>query len=171
MRKRGVTSPDDGDALALTFAYPVASNDPVDLSIALQPTMLVQVKQHPSEIVCAEFPFKSCCPKLIGIERCHLLPRSLVRWHQAKAREGICDVFAPAKVAVPVTTHGAGEAASRREGSTILGIAPVPVAKILARCRPPRTRETAVPASSFLRQRLISQGTQAIRRTPPRLPL
>jgi hypothetical protein len=60
---------------------------------------------------------------------------------------------------------------SRREGSTILGIAPVPVAKILARCRPPRTRETAVPASSFLRQRLISQGTQAIRRTPPRLPL
>ena len=70
MRKRGVASPDDGDALALTFAYPVASNDPVDLSIALQPTMLVQVKQHPSEIVCAEFPFKSCCPKLIGVERC-----------------------------------------------------------------------------------------------------
>ena len=111
----------------------------------------------------------------LTILRSQMLPplpaRSLVRWHQGKAREGIDDVFGPAKVAVPVTTRGAGEAASRREGSTILGIAPVPVAKILARCRPPRTRETAVPASSFLRQRLISQGTQAIRRTPPRLPL
>jgi hypothetical protein len=30
MRKRGIASPDDGDALALTFAYPVASNDPVE---------------------------------------------------------------------------------------------------------------------------------------------
>jgi hypothetical protein len=30
MRRRGVASPDDGDALALTFAYPVASNDPAE---------------------------------------------------------------------------------------------------------------------------------------------
>jgi len=30
MRKRGIASPYDGDALALTFAYPVASNDPVE---------------------------------------------------------------------------------------------------------------------------------------------
>jgi hypothetical protein len=30
MRKRDLASPDDGDALALTFAYPVASNDPVE---------------------------------------------------------------------------------------------------------------------------------------------
>jgi hypothetical protein len=27
MRKRGLASPDDGDALALTFAYPVAKRD------------------------------------------------------------------------------------------------------------------------------------------------
>ena len=27
MRKRGLSSPDDGDALALTFAYPVAKRD------------------------------------------------------------------------------------------------------------------------------------------------
>jgi hypothetical protein len=27
MRKRGLASPDDGDALALTFAYPVAKKD------------------------------------------------------------------------------------------------------------------------------------------------
>jgi hypothetical protein len=28
--RRQLPSPDDGDALALTFAYPVASNDPVE---------------------------------------------------------------------------------------------------------------------------------------------
>ena len=27
MKKRGLASPDDGDALALTFAYPVAPTD------------------------------------------------------------------------------------------------------------------------------------------------
>jgi hypothetical protein len=27
MRRRGLASPDDGDALALTFAYPVAKRD------------------------------------------------------------------------------------------------------------------------------------------------
>jgi hypothetical protein len=27
MRRRGLASPDDGDALALTFAYPVANRD------------------------------------------------------------------------------------------------------------------------------------------------
>ena len=27
MRRRGLASPDDGDALALTFAYPVATRD------------------------------------------------------------------------------------------------------------------------------------------------
>jgi hypothetical protein len=27
MKKRGLSSPDDGDALALTFAYPVAPSD------------------------------------------------------------------------------------------------------------------------------------------------
>jgi hypothetical protein len=27
MKKRGLASPDDGDALALTFAYPVGSSD------------------------------------------------------------------------------------------------------------------------------------------------
>jgi hypothetical protein len=27
MRRRGLASPDDGDALALTFAYPVAKKD------------------------------------------------------------------------------------------------------------------------------------------------
>ena len=31
MRKRGVASPDDGDALALTFAYPVASIEEEEL--------------------------------------------------------------------------------------------------------------------------------------------
>jgi len=30
MRERGIASPDDGDGLALTFAYPVASNHPVE---------------------------------------------------------------------------------------------------------------------------------------------
>jgi hypothetical protein len=27
MKRRGLASPDDGDALALTFAYPVATRD------------------------------------------------------------------------------------------------------------------------------------------------
>ena len=30
MRRRGLASPDDGDALALTFAYPVAQRDEAD---------------------------------------------------------------------------------------------------------------------------------------------
>ena len=30
MRRRGLASPDDGDALALTFAYPVAKKDWAD---------------------------------------------------------------------------------------------------------------------------------------------
>ena len=39
MRKRGVASPDDGDALALTFAYPVASNDPIEEHEAPAPAL------------------------------------------------------------------------------------------------------------------------------------
>ena len=35
MRRRGLASPDDGDALALTFAYPVAKKDWAEASGAI----------------------------------------------------------------------------------------------------------------------------------------
>jgi hypothetical protein len=40
MKKRGLSSPDDGDALALTFSYPVAATDhTARLSLSWQRTL------------------------------------------------------------------------------------------------------------------------------------
>jgi hypothetical protein len=51
MKRRGLASPDDGDALALTFAYPVAKKDWAEVRGRAQETAAVD-RVSPSVTEC-----------------------------------------------------------------------------------------------------------------------
>ena len=57
----------------------------IDLAIALEPTMLVQVEQHPPELMVRELARKSGSAKRVRIEQGHLAARFIVCRHQPQS--------------------------------------------------------------------------------------